>query len=120
MSLARINSGLSFKSIKKGAYLLYLFLYFCYKIIESGWAVGWMILKGSRGDKGGVVEYNTIVQKSWHLVLLFNMLSMTPGSLSVDISENGSIIEVHLLNLSEKEQFIMDTRKIESLLMKAL
>lgn len=116
----KIKSFASFNSIKKGAYLLYLFLYFCYKIIESGWAVGWLILKGSRGDNGGVVEYKTITQKSWHLVLLFNMLSMTPGSLSVDISDNGSIIEVHLLNLSDKEQFIIDTRKIESLLMKAL
>jgi len=119
MSWEKTKSVVSFKSIKKGVYLLYLFLYFCYKIIESGWAVGWLILKGSKGENGGIVEYKTTVQKSWHLVLLFNMLSMTPGSLSVDISEDGSIIEVHLLNFSDYDQFLISTKKIESLLMKA-
>lgn len=120
MLLAAIKSLLSFKSIRKLFYLLYLFLYFCYKIIESGWAVGWMILKGSKGESGGIVEYQTKVQKSWHLVILFNMLSMTPGSLSVDLSDNGTTIDVHLLNLNEEQQFIRVTQKIESLLMKAL
>jgi multisubunit Na+/H+ antiporter MnhE subunit len=119
MYLERTKSGISLNGIKKGAYLIYLFLYFCYKIIESGWAVGWMIIKGSRGENGGIVKFNTNVENSWQLVLLFNMISMTPGSLSVDISENGSTLEVHLLDLADQEQFITVTRKIESLLIKA-
>ncbi len=120
MLLAEIKSIIIFKKVRKLFYLIYLFLYFCYKIIESGWAVGWMILKGSRGENGGIVEYHTKVHKSWHLVILFNMLSMTPGSLSVDLSDNGAIIEVHLLNINEGQQFIRVTQKIESLLMKAI
>ena len=82
--------------------------------------MGWMILKGSRGQNGGIVDYQTTVQKSWHLVLLFNMLSMTPGSLSVDVSDKGKIIKVHLLNINDKDQFLNVTGKIERLLMKAL
>lgn len=79
-----------------------------------------MILKGSRGENGGIVEYKTKVKKSWQLVILFNMLSMTPGSLSVDLLDNGSIIQVHLLDLRDKGQFLTVTNKIESLLIKAL
>lgn len=120
MLLADIKTPQLIRSARKIIFLVYLFFYFCYKIIESGWAVGWMILKGSRGDNGGLVNYHPSVQKSWHLVLLFNMLSMTPGSLSVDLLDEGRTIMVHLLNINDKDQFIIDTAKIERLLMKAL
>ena len=120
MLLAAIKTSLIIQNSRKMIFLVYLFFYFCYKIIESGWAVGWMIIKGSRGENGGLVNYQTTVQKPWHLVLLFNMLSMTPGSLSVDVLDNGKTIKVHLLNINDKEQFIAVTENIERLLMKAL
>ena len=107
-------------TIKRLYYLTILFFYFCYKIIESGWVVAVLILKGSRGDHGGMLEYVTSLPKSWQLVLLFNMISMTPGSLSVDILDDGRIIQVHLLRIADKDDFLAVTTKIESLLVKAL
>jgi multisubunit Na+/H+ antiporter MnhE subunit len=120
MFWATTKSIFQIRNLVKLYYLTILFFYFCYKIIESGWIVGLMIVKGSRGDQGGMMEYHTNVKKSWQLVLLFNMLSMTPGSLSVDLNEDGSIIHVHLLNIHDKDQFLKVTGKVESLLMRAL
>ncbi len=108
------------KAIKSLYYLVLLFFYFCYNIIESGWVVALLILKGSRGENGGMLNYTTRVHKSWQLVILFNMLSMTPGSLSVDLLEDGRIIQVHLLSIADKDQFLAVTAKIESLLIKAI
>lgn len=115
-----IKKILSVKSLIKLYYLQLLFFYFCYKIIESGWVVALLVLKGSRGENGGFFEYTPTVHKSWQLIILFNMVSMTPGSLSVDILEEGRVIQVHLLRISDKEQFLAVTAKIERLLIKAL
>lgn len=115
-----IKNTFTVKTAKRLFYLQLLFFYFCYKIIESGWVVALLILKGSRGEHGGMLEYTTSVPKSWQLVILFNMLSMTPGSLSVDLLEDGRVIQVHLLRIADKEQFMAVTAKIERLLIKAL
>lgn len=115
-----IKKTFRLKTVKRLYYLLLLFFYFCYKIIESGWVVALLILKGSKGENGGMLEYTTMVSKSWQLVILFNMLSMTPGSLSVDLLEDGHIIQVHLLRIADKDQFMAVTAKIERLLIKAL
>jgi multisubunit Na+/H+ antiporter MnhE subunit len=115
-----IKKNLTVKTITKAYYLLVLFFYFCYKIIESGWVVALLVLKGSRGEHGGFFDYMPQVHKSWQLVILFNMVSMTPGSLSVDLKEDGDVIQVHLLRISDKEDFLAVTAKIERLLIKAL
>ncbi len=115
-----IKNTFTVKTIKRLYFLLLLFFYFCYKIIESGWIVALLVLKGSRGENGGFFEYTPTVHKSWQLVILFNMISMTPGSLSVDLKEDGDVIQVHLLRISDKEQFLAVTAKIEKLLIKAL
>jgi len=101
-------------------YLAYLMIYFILNVMTSGWAVARQVLKGSKGDEGGLLDYQTRVNKPWQMILLFNMLSMTPGSLSTDIDEKNQIIKVHLLNMAEKEQFYKVTSKIETLLIKAI
>jgi multisubunit Na+/H+ antiporter MnhE subunit len=101
-------------------YLVYLFFYFTLKIIQSGWNVAWMVIKGSRGENGLMIEFNTKIKSSWHLVLLFNLISMTPGALSVEISNDGSIIFVHLLDADDKEMFLQIAHKLERLLLKAV
>lgn len=115
-----IKKSLKVKTLQRLYYLIVLFFYFCYKIIESGVVVSLFILKGSRGEQGGILEYNVSVHTSWQLILLFNMISMTPGSLSLDLLKDGRVIQVHLLRLADKDEFLTVTRKIESLLMKAL
>jgi multisubunit Na+/H+ antiporter MnhE subunit len=103
----------SLKYVKKGYYLAILFLYFCYKILESGFIVGWLIIKGYRGDYGCLVEYKLKNNNRWHILLFFNMISMTPGSLSVDLINDNQIISVHLLHEKDTESFFETANQIE-------
>ena len=113
-----IKQTFKIKTIWRLYYLALLFIYFCYKIIESGALVGIQILKGSKGEDGGMVDYKTKLTKPWQLIILFNMLSMTPGSLSVDLLDDGQIIKVHLLRFTDKDEFLKVTAKIEKLIEK--
>jgi multicomponent Na+:H+ antiporter subunit E len=93
-----------------------LFIYFCYKIIISGWIVGWSVLKGYRGENGTMVMYRPTVRSGWAFILLFSLISMTPGSLSVDVEEDNSVITVHLLDRSGEDDFLAVTMRIEKML----
>jgi len=98
--------------------LIMLFFYFCYKIINAGWIVGWLVIKGYRGENEEVIEYHIQSNNPWHIILLFNLISMTPGSLSTDLSDDHSIIFVHLLNSNDRDDFYKTTNKIELLLLR--
>jgi multisubunit Na+/H+ antiporter MnhE subunit len=100
--------------------LTILFVYFTYKVIHSGWIVAWLVIKGYRGENETIVEYKPQSHYSWHLILLFNLISMTPGSLSLDISDDYSTIFVHLLNNNDKDDFMETTLKIEKMLVRSL
>ncbi|PWE00776.1 Na+/H+ antiporter subunit E [Marinilabilia rubra] len=104
----------------KPLYFIYFFIYYAFKVIESGYAIAWQILRGSKGNDGMLIEYRPGLKKDWHVVLLFNLISMTPGSMSIDINETNDSILVHLLNRSDRNNFLKVTGKIESLLAKAL
>lgn len=93
-----------------------LFLYFCYKIIISGWLVGWAVASGYRGENGTMIEYSPSVRSPWAVVLLFSLISMTPGSLSVDISDNSKVFYIHLLDKSGLDDFFSVTGRIERML----
>lgn len=106
-------------NIVSGSFFLALFfLLFLAEIVISGWKVGILVLKGYKGNDGTFVDYTVQGTNSWHILLLFNIISMTPGSLSVDISDDNSTIHVHLLHVKEKESFIANSIKMEKLLFK--
>ncbi|MFO8001676.1 MAG: Na+/H+ antiporter subunit E [Marinilabilia sp.] len=104
----------------KAFYFMYFFIYYALKVIEAGWAITIQILRGDRGENGKFIEYRPTLTKSWHVVLLFNLITMTPGSLSVDIDEYNNTILVHLLNSHDEKAFYNVMGKIERLLLKAL
>ncbi|TCO08727.1 Na+/H+ antiporter subunit E [Natronoflexus pectinivorans] len=103
----------------KAFYFIYLFLYFGYTIVRSGWLAAWVILKGSRGDNGGIIYYQTQITRPMHLVLFFNLISMTPGALSVDLSPDNKTIHVHLLDMKGENTFLTIAGRIERLLLKS-
>ena len=107
------------RNIRSTYYLGVLFLYFIWKIIESGWRVALLVLKGYKGENGAMVNYKPNHQEPWHLILIFNLISMTPGSLSVDWNEKSQEIEVHLLNANDAEDFYRVTHRIERMMLKA-
>jgi multisubunit Na+/H+ antiporter MnhE subunit len=108
-----------FRYIRRIFYLGVLFLYFLWKIIESGWFVAWLVLKGYKGQNGASVSYKPHFSEPWHLILIFNLISMTPGTLSVDWDERSQEIEVHLLNANDRVDFYKVTHRIDRMLEKA-
>lgn len=106
------------KYVKKAFYLGVLFIYFCYKILESGFIVGWLVLKGYRGDLGCIVNYKLQNKNPWNVILFFNLVTMTPGSLCTDIMDDDQTIIVHLLHEKDTESFYASAAQIENLLSK--
>jgi multicomponent Na+:H+ antiporter subunit E len=41
---------------------------------------------------------------AWTDLLLANLLTLTPGSLSLDVSEDRKVLDMHVMNMIDEEQ----------------
>lgn len=83
-----------------------LFGLFLYELIVAAVRVAWMVLKPQMNVQPGVIAYPLTVQKDFEIVMLANMITLTPGTLSVDVSEDRQTLYVHCLDVPDSQKTI--------------
>ena len=103
----RVESPRLFNKVRR---LLALILLFVYELFLSAIRVAVLVLKpGMRKDlKPAIIAFPLTVKSNAEITLLANLITLTPGTLSVDVSEDGKVLYVHALNCSDKEGLIRD------------
>lgn len=100
--------------------LTILCVYYIYKVAQSGYSVGLRVLKGYKGENGCIVKYQCNELTTYQVILLFNLLSMTPGSMSIGLDEATQEIELHLIDGNDKEAFFSDAQTFERMIKKSI
>ncbi len=85
--------------------LLVLGLLFLKELALSVWAVLHIVLRRDMALKPGIFAYETTLQRDFEITLLANMITLTPGTLTVDIRDDGAdgrrILYVHALDCAD-------------------
>ena len=55
-----------------------------------------------------IIAFPLSVKSDAEITLLANMITLTPGTLSVDVAEDRSVLYVHVLHLADREALIAD------------
>ena len=55
-----------------------------------------------------IIAFPLSVKSDAEITLLANLITLTPGTLSVDVSEDRSVLYVHVLTLASREALIAD------------
>ncbi len=80
-----------------------LFLLFVYELLMSAWRMVKIVLSPNPELKPGIFAYPLKVTSDFQITLLANMITLTPGTLSVDVSEDRSTLYVHAIDCSDPE-----------------
>lgn len=99
---------------------IFLCLYYIFKVAQSGYSVGWRVLKGYKGENGCIVTYRCGDLTTYQVILLFNLLSMTPGSMSIGLDEATREIELHLIDKDDMDAFFSDAQTLEGMIKKSI
>ena len=97
------------QSIGRGAYvfragrILSLALLFLKELALSAWTVALTVLKPRMDIKPGIFAFPLTVDRDFEITLLANLITLTPGTLSVDVSEDGRTLYVHALDCSNPQ-----------------
>jgi multicomponent Na+:H+ antiporter subunit E len=91
------------KWIKKIYYIIAFIFYYMLKLIQSNIFIAYDILTPKMHTKPAFMEVPLRLKTDMGLLLFSNLLSMTPGTLSMDISRDKKKILVHVLYYSSDE-----------------
>ncbi|AKI01251.1 multisubunit Na+/H+ antiporter, MnhE subunit [Hoeflea sp. IMCC20628] len=80
-----------------------LLLLFIYELVLSSWKVAVMVLSPRMDLKPGIFAYPLRVDRDFEITMLANLITLTPGTLSVDVSDDRRILYVHALDASDPD-----------------
>ncbi|ANX12996.1 cation:proton antiporter [Fictibacillus arsenicus] len=93
-----------FKHVKAIGYLIFLFLK---ELILANIEVLKWVYKPRLDFKPGIIALPIDVKKNWEITLLANLITLTPGTLSVDVSRDQRYIYIHAIDLPDVNQTIV-------------
>lgn len=80
-----------------------LFILFMYELMKSAWSVTKLVCSPHMDIKPGIFRYDLALERDFEIVLLANMITLTPGTLSVDVSEDKKHLYVHALDCADPD-----------------
>ncbi|MCT4795498.1 MULTISPECIES: Na+/H+ antiporter subunit E [Exiguobacterium] len=81
---------------------------FIKELIMSNIDVVKVLLSPKFDIEPGIIEVPTQLKSDWELTLLASLISLTPGTLSMDFAEDKKSIFVHSIHVPDKEQMIRE------------
>jgi len=77
---------------------------FVRELVLSGWRVARLVVTPDMRLDPGIFEYRLKVDRDFEITLLANLITLTPGTLSVDVSPDRKWLYVHAIDCSDVEQ----------------
>lgn len=96
-----------FKHVKAIGFLIFLFIK---ELILSNIEVLKWIYKPRLDFQPGILALPIDVKKNWEITLLANLITLTPGTLSVDVSKDQRFIYIHALDLPDVNETIVSIK----------
>ena len=87
--------------ISRSSRIASLILLFIKELALSAWKVAVLVASPKMEIKPGVFAFPLTVDRDFEITLLANLITLTPGTLSVDVSEDRRFLYVHALDCSD-------------------
>ncbi|MCM3692610.1 Na+/H+ antiporter subunit E [Neobacillus niacini] len=83
-----------------------LIIIFIKELILSNVAIVKIVLKPKLDMRPAIFAMETVLTKDWQIMLLSNLITLTPGTLVIDVSEDNKTLFIHAMNIGEVEDEI--------------
>lgn len=83
--------------------VLRLILLFIYELVISSFRVVWDVLTPTHLSRPGIIAVPLDAESDEEILLVANLISLTPGSLSLDVSPDRKTLYVHAMFVDDPE-----------------
>lgn len=86
------------------------FFFFLYEMLKANMEVTYELMTFHLHMKPGIVKIELEARTDLEITLLSNLISLTPGTLVVDVSDDRKVMYVHGMYLEDKVKFIQSIK----------
>jgi multicomponent Na+:H+ antiporter subunit E len=95
---------------KRVPQVLGFFIFFIKELIKANIQVAYDVVTPEDYMKPGIVAVPLDAETDIEISILANLITLTPGTLSLDVSTDRKVLYVHGMYVSDKEKFISDIK----------
>lgn len=95
-------------------------VFFIKELIQANLAVAFDIVTPVWHMKPGVIAYPLDAETEVEITLVANFISMTPGTLSLDVSDDRRVLYIHAMFLDDEEELRKSIKNLERRVLKVL
>lgn len=107
LSLIREQVG-SMGYFSRARRVVSLMVMFVYELVLSSVRVAIMVLNPKMNLKPGIFAYPLKVDRDFEITLLANLITLTPGTLSVDVSDDRRTLYIHTVDCTDPDGLRQD------------
>jgi multicomponent Na+:H+ antiporter subunit E len=82
--------------------------FFVKELILSALKVAWLVVQPQLRLRPAIIAYPLTLTTDAQITLLANMITLTPGTLSVDVSADRKTLYIHAIDLENRDRLIGD------------
>ncbi len=94
--------------IKRIGYTLDLFCYFFMQLIAANLQVARLLFVPNRSITPAIIALPIELDSNFAIYTLSSMITLTPGTLSLELSNNKRLLYIHVLHTKSPEQTVND------------
>lgn len=91
--------------------LLGFFFYFLFALIKANLQVAMDVITPKFYMKPAIIEFPLDAKTDLEITFLANVITLTPGTLSLDVSEDRKSLYIHAMYVNDKEEFIDEIKQ---------
>lgn len=84
--------------------------YFLYELIKANLQVAYEVMTPSYNMSAGIVGFPLEAKTDLEISFLANLITLTPGTLSLEVSEDRKVLYIHAMYIKDREDFINSIR----------
>ncbi len=90
--------------------VLKLIAFFLYELVISSLRVAWDVLTPTHRSNPAIIEMPLDVESDLEILLVTNLISLTPGTLSLDVSPDRKTLLVHAMFADDPDALISELK----------
>jgi multicomponent Na+:H+ antiporter subunit E len=85
--------------------------FYVVELFKANWRVATDVVTPRHRSRPGIVAVPLDARTDAEITILANLLSMTPGTLSIDVSDDRRVLYVHAMFVEDAAQFRLDIKE---------
>jgi multicomponent Na+:H+ antiporter subunit E len=89
----------------------HLVVIFVWELVKSSVRVAVIVLSPQRDLAPAIVAYPLTVDRDFEITVLANLITLTPGTLSLDVSDDRKTLYIHSIDVPDPDGLVDDIRR---------